>query len=198
MSQTIPHLFTAFSGYHRIASGSLATVALAVKRAIETGVNGPILIFDNTTGRSIDIDTRGSEQEVLARLLLLPDEASEENVLVKTKGRGRPKLGVVSREITMLPRHWDWLNAQPGGASVVLRKLVDEARRTHGEKDKRRKAHERAYYFMSAMAGDMPNFEEAARALFADNYSRLGELIAEWPEDVRSYALLLTVENDDK
>lgn len=198
MSQTISNLFTAFSGYHRIASGSLGTVALAVKRAIETGDHGPTLIFDNTTGRSIDIDMRGSEQEVLARLLLLPDEAVEENVLVKTKGRGRPKLGVVSREITMLPRHWDWLNAQPGGASVVLRKLVDEARRTHGEKDKRRRAHERAYHFMSAMAGDMPNFEEAARALFADNYSRLSELIAEWPEDVRSYALLLTVENDDK
>lgn len=198
MSQTISNLFTAFSGHHRIASGSLGTVALAVKRAIESGVHEPILIFDNTTGRSIDIDTRGSEQEVLARLLLLPDEASEENVLVKTKGRGRPKLGVVSREITMLPRHWDWLNAQPGGASVVLRKLVDEARRTHGDKDKRRRAHERAYYFMSAMAGDMPNFEEAARALFADNYSRFSELIAEWPEDVRSYALLLAVENDDK
>ncbi len=112
------------------------------------------------------------------------------------RGRGRPKLGVVAREVTLLPRHWEWLSAQPGGASVALRKLVEQARLTHGERDKTRKAHERAYYFMSAMAGDMPGFEEATRALFANDMRAFGELIAAWPNDVRDHATWLANDSD--
>lgn len=184
--------YRAFNDYHRIASGSLQTVALAVKRIIESKTAGQVLVFDDLTGRAVDIDTRGSDQEILARFVeSTADSRAVDLAVNEPRGRGRPRLGVVSREVTLLPRHWEWLNAQPGGASVALRKLVEEAKRMHSERDKRRKAHERAYNFMSAMAGNMSNFEEAIRALFAQDYSRLRELVAAWPEDVRAYTLHL-------
>lgn len=204
MNQTTPQSYTSFDGNRRIASGSLKEVALVVKRVIENGAIGPVLIFDDTTGCSIDINTRGSDEEVLARLATATDDRSESarpgqplptsasrDVVASSdepRGRGRPKLGVVAREVTLLPRHWEWLAAQSGGASVALRKLVEEARRTHGDKDRIRKAQERAYHFMSAMAGDLPGFEEATRALFADDPPRFSQLIAAWPPDVRDHA----------
>jgi hypothetical protein len=98
---------------------------------------------------------------------------------------------VVAREVTLLPRHWDWLTSQAGGASVALRRLVDEARRTSGDRDRVRAAQEAAYHFMSAMAGNLPGFEEAARALFAYDRRRFADLIAEWPPDVRDHAVKL-------
>ncbi len=101
------------------------------------------------------------------------------------------RLGVVAREVTLLPRHWDWLAAQPGGASVALRKLVDEARREHGERDRRRLANERAYHFMSALAGDLPGFEEASRALFAGDMPGFRDRIEAWPRDLREHLLRL-------
>ena len=204
--RTFCNLYSVFSGHRRIASGPLQTVALVVKQAIESGAAGPVLIFDDTTGRSVDIDTRGSDEEVLARFA----QPTTTNVRAEAarsgdtdarvgepRGRGRPKLGVVPREVTLLPRHWEWLATQPGGASVALRKLVEEARRTHGEKDRRRKAQERAYHFMSAIAGDRPAFEEAARALFANDQPRLCELVAAWPTDVRDHAIALAFGDDD-
>lgn len=173
--------YTSFDGRRRLASGPLQSVALAVKRLLEAGTDNPVLIFDDSSGRSIDIDTRGSDEEVLARLPAPAQLADQQ------RGRGRPKLGVVAREVTLLPRHWDWLATQPGGASVTLRKLVEEARRKHGDKDAGRAAQERAYHFMSAMAGDMPGFEEASRALFANDAEKFGQLIAGWPADVREH-----------
>ena len=166
---------TAFDGSRRLASGALPDLALVVKRAQESGAAGPLLIFDNGTGRSRDIDTRGSDAEVVARLV----------------ARGRPRLGVVAREVTLLPRHWEWLAIQPGGTSVALRKLVEEARRDTTGKDERRQAQERAYHFMSAMAGDLTGFEEATRALFANEAARFTELIGTWPRDVRDHAVRL-------
>ncbi|SHL63164.1 DUF2239 family protein [Rhodanobacter sp. OK091] len=211
MSRESLPLYTCFNGHRRVVTGPLETVALAVKQAAESGAVGPLLIFDDTTGRSIDIDTRGSDQEVLARLAshpantegrteseqpdyplrAAPDPIDADVPANQPRGRGRPKLGVVAREVTLLPRHWEWLTAQPGSASVALRKLVDEARRTHGEKDRRRRAQERAYHFMSAMAGDMPGFEEATRVLFANDQPRFRELVATWPEGVRDHATAL-------
>jgi hypothetical protein len=110
------------------------------------------------------------------------------------RGPGRPKLGVVAREVTLLPRHWEWLNAQPGGASVALRKLVEEARRQNGEKDRVRRARETAYRFMAAMAGNYESFEEAARALFAGDRPRFATMIAAWPQDIRDHATKLAAE----
>lgn len=215
----------AFDGYRRLAAGPLPTVALAVKRAIANdAIGGALLIFDNATGRSIDIDTRGSDDEVAARYAPaasadiapgaaagahreraadLADAAGTSNAAdadplapEPPRSRGRPKLGVVAREVTLLPRHWAWLATQPGGASVALRRLVDEARRAHAHKDRSRRAQERAYHFMSAIAGDMPGFEEASRALFANDAARLRAQIAGWPADVRDHALALASPDD--
>jgi hypothetical protein len=174
-----PETFTAFQGQRRLASGPLAEVALAVKRAEAAA---PTAIFSDSTGRAIDLDLRGFDAEISARL----DPSAQ-----PPRGRGRPKLGVVAREVTLLPRHWEWLNAQPGGASVALRKLVEAARRTHGESDRNRAARDAAYHFMSAMAGDMPHFEEASRALFADDRPKLESLIAAWPGDISDHIVRL-------
>lgn len=184
---------TCFQGHRRLTSGPLHVVALAVKLAAEQGSTRPIVIFDDGTGRSIDIDTRGTDEEVLARhaAALAHDVNNIDAIPDARRSRGRPKLGVIAREVTLLPRHWEWLESQPGGASVTLRKLVEEARRANGERDKIRARHERAYHFMSAMAGDMPGFEEATRALFANDHAKFGELIAGWPDDVRDYAAQL-------
>ncbi len=179
---------TAFDGERRIASGPLPEVALKVKAAIEAGAAGPVLAFDDDTGRVIDIDIRGSAAEVVARLPLAGPTVEASGA---PRGRGRPKLGVVAREITLLPRHWDWLAAQPGGASVVLRKLVDEARRAGGDMDRRRKGQESAYRFRTAMAGDLSNYEEATRALFAGDRQRFDALVADWPRDIGEHAVKL-------
>ncbi len=183
--------FTAFEGQRRLASGPLGEVALAVKQA-ERQASAPIAIFDDRTGRAIDLDLRGSPAEVLARLAQAsPGRAPDAAPPLEPRGRGRPKLGVVAREVTLLPRHWEWLNAQPGGASVALRKLVEQARRANGDADRQRAARDAAYHFMSAMAGNLQNFEEAARALFADDRRTFAGLIAAWPADIRNHVVEL-------
>jgi hypothetical protein len=175
---------TAFKGPIRLAAGPLADVALAIKKA---GDLHEILAFDDATGRVIDFNVHGSDADVAARYAPPPDDAP----LSEPRGRGRPKLGVVAREVTLLPRHWEWLAAQPGGASVVLRRLVEQERRAGSAKQQRRAAQETAYKFMSAIAGDLAGFEEATRALFADNRERFEEETAKWPPDIRAYAIKL-------
>jgi hypothetical protein len=184
--------FTAFIGQRRLAAGPVAEVALAVKRA-EARASDPILIFSDGTGRAIDFDLRGDEREVIARLanLVPPESDQPAESPSEPRGRGRPKLGVVAREVTLLPRHWEWLNAQPGGASVALRKLVDDARRASGDRDRERQARDAAYHFMSAMAGNLPHFEEASRALFADDRRHFVAEIADWPVDIRDHVVKL-------
>ena len=183
--------FTVFEGPRRLLSGTLAEVALALKHAGRPA-SAPIIIFSDASGRPIDLDLRGSDDEIVARL---PATAPASPALVpettEPRGRGRPKLGVVAREVTLLPRHWEWLNAQPGGASVALRKLVDETRRRSGDRDRLRAARDAAYHFMSAMAGNLANFEEASRALFADDRRRFAGLIADWPVDIRDHIVKL-------
>lgn len=183
--------FTAFQGQRRLVSGPAGEVALVVKR-MAPRPDEPITIFEDGTGRSIDFDLRGGDREVLARLAkLIPPPVEETAAPTEPRGRGRPKLGVVAREVTLLPRHWEWLSAQPGGASVALRKLVDEARRVSGDKDRERQARDAAYHFMSTMAGNLPQFEEASRALFADDRRRFTGLIADWPADIRDHIVKL-------
>jgi hypothetical protein len=193
MSQHQPQAFTAFEGQQRLVSGPLHEVALAIKRAERRGAER-IAIFSDATGRAIDLDLRGSEDEILARLpagLSAPEAVPSE-----PRGRGRPKLGVVAREVTLLPRHWEWLTTQPGGASVALRKLVEAARRANGDKDRSRAARDAAYHFMSAMAGNLPHFEEGSRALFADDPQRFASLIAAWPDDIRDHIIRLASGGD--
>ena len=188
MSQLSSRQFTAFMGHHRLASGPLPEVALAVMKASRKTPTEPIIVFDDASGRSIDLDLRGTERDVVARLPKPASlEATHEAISSEPRGRGRPKLGVVAREVTLLPRHWEWLGAQPGGASVALRKLVDQARRASGDRDRHRAARDAAYHFMSVMAGNRAGFEEASRALFADDRRRFGELVAAWPDDIRDH-----------
>jgi len=172
---------TAFDGDRLLAAGRLADVAPAVKAA---GLHAAVLVFEDATGRVLDLDLRGSNAEILARLA--PAEAS-----AAPRGRGRPKLGVTAREVTLLPRHWDWLAAQPGGASVALRKLVEQAMRSGDARQTRRAAQEAAYRVMTALAGDRPGFEEALRALFADDRRRFAEQISGWPADIGAYVTRL-------
>ncbi|MEO8611616.1 MAG: DUF2239 family protein [Chloroflexota bacterium] len=190
---------TGFNGHRRITSGSLQAVVAKVKQELDSSAASSVLIFDDATGRLIDVDMQGSAEAVLARLssLAWPVDRSDEQSAPapKSRERGRPKLGVVAHEVTLLPRHWEWLAAQPGGASVTLRKLVEDARRAFSDKDIIRNRQNRAYNFLSVMTGDMPNFEEAVRALFANNQPRFRELVAAWLDDVRSYAIRLAFDD---
>lgn len=194
-THSAPKSFTSFTNHKNLSSGALEQVALDVKKAVEAGATESILVFDNATGRAVDIDLRGTEADVLERLAssshVAHQRADEPAEPQPTRGRGRPKLGVVSREVTLLPRHWAWLADQPGGASVALRKLVETASKSSAEKDDSRKANERAYNFMSAIAGDFSGYEEAIRALFAGDREKFEAQIEGWPEDVRQHACWL-------
>jgi uncharacterized protein len=185
-----PHgAYIAFEGDRRITFGDLREVARAAKQTLDRRHDASILVFDDTSSGPIEIDFRGTVEEVLGRL---PDVArgpvALDDAPSSPRGPGRPRLGVVAREITLLPRHWDWLARQPGGASVAIRRLVEEARRTGEDKDRLRQAREAAYRFMSVMAGNKPHYEDAIRALFAGDPARFEELIAGWPIDVRDHA----------
>jgi hypothetical protein len=194
--------YTSFNGRRRLVAGPLPQVALAVAQAGKAGSHGPILVFNDSTGELTDLDLRGSDQDILARLSAgapaAPAAGSQASdaATAEPRGRGRPKLGVVPREVTLLPRHWEWLQQQPGGTSVALRKLVEEARRAASQRDRGRLLRDRAYRFMSAMAGDYPGYEEATRALFADDTVRFRAETGEWPADVRDYCLQLLVDED--
>jgi hypothetical protein len=181
--------YIAFEGDRHIASGDLHSVAGAAKATLDRRKEASILVFDDATSSPVEIDFRGSLTDVLARL---PESASgpgaaEDAAPAGPRGPGRPKLGVVAREVTLLPRHWEWLAQQSGGASVALRRLVDEARRSGNGGSSLREAQEAAYRFMSAIAGNKPHYEEAIRALFAGEATRFEKWIAEWPGDIRKH-----------
>jgi hypothetical protein len=191
--------FTAFAGFQRIASGTLVEVAEVVKAYVDTHPESSVLIFHNSDSQVVDIDFRGSVYDVIARVKRRDsqDEATVqliESLKQEPQGAGRPRLGVVAREVTLLPRHWDWLNRQPGGASVALRRLVEDARRLNNGKDRERESQETTYRFMSAIAGDLPGFEEALRALFAGNAGLFRAITTDWPVDVREHSLKLAAD----
>jgi len=183
---------TAFSGTTVIASGPLARVALACKDALEVTPAAALAIFDDETGEPVEVDLRGDAEEIAGRYAQRAETAAP--AIPSDDGRrmpGRPRLGVVGREVTLLPRHWEWLNAQPGGASVALRKLVEQARRESAEADAIRVSQNAAFRFMSALAGNEGGYEEAVRALYAGDAERFERCAGSWPEDVRAYALKL-------
>lgn len=178
----------AFAGAKNIASGPPQSVVTRVKGFIEKNSEASVLIFDAVTSEAIEIDLRGPLSEVLGRLPGAPTLVPQSPA---SRPAGRPRLGVIAREVTLLPRHWEWLASQPGGASVALRKLVESAQRASGPSDRIRQAREAAYRFMSVMAGDEPGFEEAIRSLFAGDLTRLRKFIRNWPPDIKKHALSL-------
>jgi len=186
--------FTAFAGEDRITTADVKTMLVATKEWMDRDASATILIFDDTTGGQIDFDFRGTAQEVVDRLSSHPSFQDQPVEPLLRTGPGRPKLGVVCREVSLLPRHWEWLAAQPGGASVALRKLVERARKENAEADRQRVAIDAAYRFMHALSGHEARFEEASRALFAGDMAQLRSAVARWPRDVRMHLLELVAQ----
>ncbi|TDV37190.1 hypothetical protein C7405_103317 [Paraburkholderia caballeronis] len=193
---------TVFAGTRLIARGLPAAVAERVKQAVARGEAATILIFDDRDARSLRFDPRLSIEQLAAQLAAVegadgnPSNASGLGstaglaglAVDPPRGRGRPKLGVVAREVTLLPRHWDWLAMQPGGASVTLRRLVDGAREIENAKERVKAAQETVHRFMLALALELPGYEDALRALYAGERERFDAANAEWPHGVRDYA----------
>lgn len=193
-----PATCTAFIGERLLASGAPGAVALAVKRALAQrgdDASAPaVLAFDDRSGRQIDFDLRGTDQEIVARLQPegrqpAAEQTEREGEASRGEPRtpGRPRLGVVAREVTLLPRHWEWLAAQPGGASVTLRKLVEQARAQDGGRQAIREAQQAADRFMLAMLGNQLGYEDASRALYAGDGERFVMLTESWPRDLRDH-----------
>ncbi|QCK88913.1 DUF2239 family protein [Phreatobacter aquaticus] len=183
--QPAPHpaTLTAFEGTTRIGTGDRLAVALAAHTAMAQGGGDPILVFDDASGEQVEFDLRGTAGDVAARLV--PVQAPE------PRGPGRPKLGVVAREVTLLPRHWDWLSRQPGGASVALRRLVETARFASETGEAGARARDAAYRFATAIAGNQPDFDEAMRALFARDVKAFEVRLARWAPDLGRHALAM-------
>ncbi|MES2605603.1 MAG: DUF2239 family protein [Pseudomonadota bacterium] len=170
-------LLVAFDGPHRIATGSLSETARQVSAYLLGNPYAQPLIFDTETGRQVDLDLRE----------VVPTDATTDS----PKSKGRPKLGVVAKEVTLLPRHWDWLASQPGGASVTLRKLIERASKDPAPKELQQARATAAYHFMHAVAGNLPGFEEASRLLFAGNIDGLSAAVSAWPGDIGEQVLAL-------
>jgi hypothetical protein len=195
MSSSIPQQCTAFDGERLLASGSLDAVTLAARRALDEGAVGPVLVFDDHSGRQIDIDLGPPGTGVATSSASGSGECTsrrrssriERLAPALPRGPGRPKLGVVAREVTLLPRHWEWLATQPSGASATLRRLVEEARRNGDGKARQRQAEEAVDRFMQAMTGNYAGHEEASRAFWRDERETFETLTATWPRDVRDY-----------
>lgn len=173
--------YTAFVGERLAASGALEELLPKLKAMFDRNRSTLFLIFDDETGMQVDFDLRGTVEEVLARNGPHPPAT----------GPGRPRLGVIAREVTLLPRHWEWLGQQPSGASATIRRLIDEARKREPAETRRQQALQATERFLFAMAGNLPGYEEATRALFRDEDQRFAELISPWPKDIRHYALRL-------
>jgi hypothetical protein len=180
--------YTAFIGHKLLAHGDLAKVALKVKRKLKDDALANILIFSDLTGKQMDFDLRGTEKEVEARLQKFvaeePDNANQ--------GRGRPRLGVVAREVSLLPRHWEWLSNQSGGASATIRRLIDDVRKKTSGRDAIKQSLERTHAFMTAIGGDLPGYEEALRGLYAKDRQKFHKYLEEWPAPVKEHAIKLS------
>jgi len=169
--------YSAFVGEQLISSGTFDTMIAVVKAAFDLDSGTLFLIFEDQTGRQVDFDLRGTLEQAKARAFPAMPKA----------GPGRPKLGVTSREISLLPRHWEWLEQQPNGASAALRRLIDDARKHGPDEMKARQTREALVRIMSAMAGNQPGYESACRALYAGDRQEFEELILSWPVDIRQY-----------
>jgi hypothetical protein len=179
--------YTAFAGERLLVSADIQMTLLRVKRQFDKDKKAPILVFEDRTGKQIDFDLLGTPEQVIVRLASHPLFAPKDAANQPRNGPGRPKLGIISREVSLLPRHWEWLEKQPNGISGTLRRLVEEAKRQDPDKERARMAREAADKFMWAMTGNLPGFEEATRALYAQDRKRFDKLISLWPLDIRRH-----------
>lgn len=175
--------FTAFVGERLLIAGPAWEVGIAVRKALDQN-DSAILIFDDQTGKQVDFDLRGTDEEITTRLKSQEQPQRDGS----PRSPGRPKLGVVAREVTLLPRHWDWLSQREGGASAELRRLVDSARKQTDSGQVARKAEQASDRFMMTMLGNQPMYEDAARALYAGDRTRFLALSDSWPVDLRDHA----------
>ncbi len=183
------HRIIVFRDGRQIAAGPIGEVAPGLKAAPEGW-----LALDLGTGRVVDLDLSGTAAEIAARYTPEPAPNPAPGPAARPgtpRGRGRPRLGVSAREVTLLPRHWDWLATQPGGASAALRRLVETASRAARDADARRAAQEATYHAMQALAGDLPGYEEALRALFARDRTGFEARLTPWPTDLKTFFLHL-------
>jgi uncharacterized protein len=181
-----PAALFAFDGSQRIATGSVADVAWKVSTYLQANPLAQPLVFNAESGKQVDLDLRGTPDDARNRA-----SVAKEGAPMPKAGKGRPKLGVTAREVTLLPRHWDWLTRQPGGASTTLRQLIDSASTNPDSKEQQQARATAAYHFMHAVAGNLPGFEAASRALFAGNREDLWLQIARWPGDIEEQVLAL-------
>lgn len=177
MSQ--PHSYTAFVGHRLLVAGPLESLLSGVKTYLDKDGRENVLIFEDQTGKQVEFDFEGTLDQVLSREL--PEPAPT--------GPGRPKLGVTSREISLLPRHWEWLEQQPQGISAALRRLVEETMKREPNKEKARRKREAAAKLMWGLCGDLPGFEEASRALYAKDLEGFEGQVRKWPKDARTHLI---------
>jgi hypothetical protein len=179
--------YTAFEGTTCLFRGTFQEVVLKVKDRIGRADNSSVLIFSDNTGKTMDFNFQGSVKDIRRRLEIY---VSKQEV-TPASGPGRPKLGVISREVSLLPRHWEWLAGQPGGSSATIRKLVEDARKRSSTDIRIKQVQERAYRFMSVIAGNMRGYEEALRALYRADRRNFLLHTQDWPADVRSHVVEL-------
>jgi hypothetical protein len=177
-------LYVAFQGNHRLGLGTLGEVATLCFESKWEDQRSRISVFEDESGRVVDVDLSGTEAEVQARIAGPKTGETPPNRPVQRKP-GRPKLGVVSREVSLLPRHWAWLSEQRGGASATLRRLVELAKKNESPESIQRRVVDSAHRFLWDIAGDQPHFEEVSRALYAAKLDEVTALSAGWPEGIR-------------
>lgn len=176
--------YVVFQGTRLIARGNMLETALAVYNAYKDKTSAPVVALDSVTSELAEPDLRGGEDGIRARYGVEAD-------LHETKTRGRPKLGVTAREVTLLPRHWEWLESNHSGASAKLRELVETAMRASAGKDRQSHAVESLERFTNALAGDLPNAEEVSRAFYKGRMKDVIKLTADWPSDLLEHYIKL-------
>ncbi len=170
--------YLAFAGAKLVAEGEVSEVLPTIKLRFDRSPSDTVFVFDVTTGRQTDFDLRGTLEDALARVHV-----------GEHRGPGRPRLGVKSREVALLPRHWAWLEEQPSGISAAMRRLVEDAMKKAPGPERARRIRAALSNVLTALAGDRPHYEEATRALFKNDVERFEQLVARWPGDLRDYAV---------
>ena len=165
--------FTVFIDSNIAAAGTKGDIRNQLQEIAQADLAFLPLIFEDATGRQVDFNPNDEEPPTQKQTV------------------GRPKLGVTAREVTLLPRHWSWLDSQSGGASARLRFLVETAMKDISPKDRIKQAQENCTRFLTAVADNLTDYEDATRALYRRDEAMFWRVTATWPVDIRKYAAML-------